>query len=1006
MRITTPTLRQTLLPKMNEVALTTATDESTSNAPLGEEGASTSTAEPGAGTPHATPNRMGSNKSRLLQILKNAALKVQVEKQLPLTGRLSFADAVLQTLAYKKLRGGVKENAAAEQEAFWEQVKQHPLSATQLQDHRNQLFAAWRNFQLENMEIESIDSQPFVHVPSVSAEKPFSGSHKWPSLICTFTINKETGELAWAGEDVDTQRRRKKDAHALSGLFAELNSSPAFKAQMKEIAQSLPDDQGFEIKYKMGEQMNRLYNDFRARFNVKEAFLWKNADVARQRHKDAAETNTNIAVQEDDYVRLDLTGAGERKGVSVLSAALRGIDKQGSRWDEKTGHDDYAKMAEVMPDITIRVPRDKNDSKGKAPETGASQKADEIQAAMDQELRQDSHKAFRAKQANIHARYQAGKIEHSWGALAGSMIGGGVYSLGMMMLNNQLNRSMIPSEVQKEHGLDKQSIAQKLFTDVTEDLLPVATPLQKFMMTFNPSWQLGSWEVFDNAILDAVLGGDDDEEESDDASVHSNASSSASGSETQEGSWKDALWNSVKEKAHATTTAISELTAEKVWDGVKSAAATIPKMAGEMASSASFAVPAGAISGVFSWPDKAIEIWKPGSASEATFKDGLKLGVTSPMSSLACSSGFFLKMGETAAETEAAVLQALTTGQLAWPEHNPFNSSQPFDRRDLDQVKRVIWDMTQDQLNNEPDPLAIRLSVPWEFLSGVVQGGISMIPGMSQAISFALDTLFFGPGELLWMNMTGAFSNHANKNELRAELAKVQQRCEESNASPRETRMAALQFMLDHKLISEDALEQWQTQKTAMLGGAMIHHVYERSGDVKNAGRIAMRNLFVDMPGWAGGKVSAAMPEAVHAIGTQVSEQTSRLAGATGDLFGQGLDAAIAAGVGLTQGIMRRFQGEDYQPDEQAAARYSAAFRELSKNAASSIADCITPEENNMRIRARLPYTMVLEPRIQNAEDNINQAEIAHSQASSEDVNRESEQERMAEVLAMHGLTT
>lgn len=1010
MPITTPMLRQPLLPSgMNDTGLTTVADDSTSNAPPREEGASTSTVEPGAGNPNTTPNRMESDRSRLLQTLKNAALQAQVEKQLSQSGRLSFADAVLQTLAYKNARGGVEEDAAAEhKEAFWEQVKQNPLPKTQLQDHRNQLLAAWSNFRLENMEIESVDTQPFVHVPTVNVEKPLSGSYKWPSLICTFTINKETGELAWAGAEVDTQRRRKKDAAALSGLFGELNSNPDFKAKMQKMAQSLPDGQGFEIKYKMGEQMNRLYNDFRSRFTVKEAFLWKNADLARKRHKEAAEANTNIVVQEDDYVRLDLTGDGERKGVSVMSAALRGIDKQGSRWDEKTGHDDYAKMTKVMADITIGVPRDKNDPKGKAPATEASEKAHEIQAAMAEELQQDRHKAFRAKQANAHARYQAGKIEYSWGALAGSMVGGGVYSLGMLMLNNTINRSMIPAEVQKERGLDKQSVVQKLFTDVTEDLLPIATSVQKILMGFNPSWQLGSWEVFDNAILDAVLGGDDDDkEEGDDASVHSNASSSVSvsDSETQERSWKDAIWNTVKEKAQATTTAISELTAEKVWDGVKSTAATVPTMAGQMVASAPFAVPAGVISGVFSWPDKAIEIWKPGSASEATFKDGLKLAVTSPMSSLACSSGFFLKMGEVAAETEAAVLHALTTGQLAWPEHNPFNSSQPFDRSDLDQVKRAIRDITQDQLNNEPDSLAVRLSVPWEFLSGVVQGGISMLPGMSQAVSFALDTLFFGPGELLWMTITGVFSNHANERELRTELAKVQQHCEERNASPSETRMAALQFMLDHKLISEDALEQWKAQTTSMLGGAMIHQVYESSADLKNAGRIGMRSLFVDMPGWAGEKVSAVMPEKVREVTTQASEQMGKAAGATGDVLGQGLDATIAAGVGVMQSIMQRVQGENYQPDEQVATRYSAALRELSKNAASSIAGIVTPEENNMRLRARLPYTMVLEYRTPSIEDNANKTESSHSQASSNGVNRQSEDERMAAVMAMHGLS-
>lgn len=1011
--IPTSALRQPLL--SHDMDSLRITDDSAPNSPSREEGAPSSSAGSADGvTPNTTQNRMKSDRNRFLQAFQHTGLQVisqnrgssssisetdkeallkDLKENLP-TPKDKLTDAVVRTLAHKHVRKRVRAHhaIAKDKEAFWEEVRNYPLSKAVLKEYRKQ-FAAWHNFRLENMPIESVDDQPFVYVPTMSPKKPVSGSYKWPALICTFTVNKETGELAWAGAEVDTQRRRKKNAQALNGLFAELNSSPAFKAQMKEMAQSFPDGQGFEIKYKMGANMDWLYNAFQSRFNVEEAFLWKNADLARQRHNKAAETGMDVPVRQEDYVRLDLTGGDKRKGVSVMSAALRGIDKQGSRWDEKTGYDDYAKMAEVMPDIAIRVPRDKNDAKGEAPATEASQNAYEalakIQAAVVGELQQDSHKAFRAKHANAHARYQAGKIEYNWGELAGSMIGGGVYSLGMLMLNNTINRSMIPSEVQKELGLDKQSVLQKLFSDVTEELLSIATPAQKFWMTLNPAWQLGSWEVFDNAILEAVLGDDDEEEEGDDASVHSNASSSVSSSsndsETPEISWKEAIWNYVTDKAHATTTAISELTAEKAWDGVKSVAAVVPKMAGQMATSAPFAVPAGVISGVFSWPDKAIEIWKTGSVSETAFKDGVKLAVTSPMSSLACSSGFFLKMGEIAAETEAAVLHALTTGQLAWPEHNPFNSSQPFDRSDLDQVKRAVWDMTQDQLNNEPNSLAVRLSVPWEFLSGMVQGGISMIPGMTQAVSFALDTLFFGPGELLWMTITGVFANHANESELRAELAKVQQRCEESNASPAETRMAALQFLLDRQLISEDALDQWKTQATSMLGGAMIHQVYESSADLKNAGRIVMRNLFVDTPGWVGGKIGAIMPEGVHAIGTQVSEQTGRLAGATGDFLGQGLDASIAAGVDVMQGIMRRVQGEDDQseimrlvqgeddqPEEQAATRYSAsaALRELSKSAASSIADIVTPAENNMRLRARLPYTIALAPRVQSTEDS------------------------------------
>lgn len=795
-------------------------------------------------------------------------------------------------------------------------------------------------------EIEANNAPP-ARQPSNNEGIGSTATHEWPVLTCTLTISPHTGEVAWAGADVDRQSARRRDAAALGGLFAELNSSAAFKEGMKGIASRLPEGQHFDIAYKMGESMDQLYNTFRSRFTVEKIHLWKDADHAAQRRLAAA---TDLAAPDDDYVEHDL------KGMSVMSAALCGIAKQGPVWDEKTGGRDYASMTEVTADITISVPVDKRDAGARQAATEVLQSAHEIQAAMAEELRHDSHAAFRASQANTHARYQAGKIELNWGALAGSMIGGGVYSLGMMVLNNQINRSMVPDDLRKELGLDKQSEVRKLFGDVSEDLLPVATPWQEFLMTFNPSWQLGSWEIFDNVILDAVLGEEEEEEESDDeASTHADASSIASEDESAQLSWTAALWKA-QEKTH---TALSELSVDKVRSGLTSAALGVSKMAGQMVSSAPFAVPAGIISGVFSWPDKAIEIWKPGS-SGAPFKTGFKLAVTSPMSSLACSSGFFLKMGEVAAETEAAVLQALEDKQLAWPKHNPFDASQEFDPGDLEQVKRAVWDMTQDQLNNEPDALAVRLSVPMEFLSGVMQGGISLIPGMNQAISFALDTLFFGPGELLWMTITGVASNHANERELRAKLAEVQQQCSENNASPKEVRHAALQYLLENKLISEDALQQWRQQTVSMLGGSMIHQVYEKSADLKNAGRIGMRGLLVDLPR----KIDGALPEPVRAL----TAETGRLADETGKYIGayagQAVDTVVAAGVNAVQSSMQYIKGDAYVRDEQAAERYAEALKAMPQNAATAITELLTPGENNMRIRARLPYERVLAPTV------------------------------------------
>ena len=788
------------------------------------------------------------------------------------------------------------------------------------------------------------DGQPSASRPSDNDAGGAAASHTWPVLACALMISPHTGEVAWAGADVDRQSARRQDAAALGGLFAELNGSAAFRETMKGIAARLPEGQHFDIAYKMGESMDRLYNTFRSRYAVKKVQLWKDADHAAQRRHAAA---PDLEAQQADYVEHNLTG------VSVMSAALCGIAKQGRAWDGQTGGDDYALMTEVTAEIEISVPLDKRAADGGQAATDVAPLAHQIAAAMAEEMRQPGHAAFRASQANIHARYQAGQIEIHWGALATSMIGGAVYSLGMMVLNNLINRSMIPDKVRKDLGLDKQSVVQKMFTDVSEALLPVATRFKKFLMTFNPAWQIGTWEIADNVVLAAVLGGDEEKAADGAAPTRADASSIAGGDEPAQRSWTAALWQAQQK----TRAALSELSVERVRSGLTSAALGVSEMAGQMVSSAPFAVSAGMVSGAFSWPDKAIEIWKPGP-SGAAFKAGFKLAATAPLSSLACSSGFFLKMGEVAAETEAAVLQALEDKRLAWPQHNPFDAAQAFDRGDLEQVKRAVWDMTQDQLNNEPDALAVRLSVPMEFLSGVLQGGVSLIPGMNQAISYALETVFFGPGELLWMTITGIVSNHANERELRAKLAEVEQQCNENNAPPTEVRRLVLQYLLDNKLISEDALEQWRQQTVSMLGGAMIHQVYEKSADLKNGGRIAMRTLLVDAPR----HLDAALPEPVQAL----KAETGRLAGEAGKHIGayagRAVDTVVAAGVHAVQSSVQYVGGGVHVGDEQTAARYAEALKAMPTHAAAVIADMLTPGENNLRIRARLPYERVLAP--------------------------------------------
>ncbi|MCP1575410.1 hypothetical protein J2S30_003789 [Herbaspirillum rubrisubalbicans] len=757
----------------------------------------------------------------------------------------------------------------------------------------------------------------------------------WPVLRCRLMIDVASGRLSAASTGAAD------DAPALSSLLDELNLAPAFLEQIKHLAQELPPGQPLELRYCMGASMDAQYRHLQSRFAVKQALLWKDGDHAARRREEvlaAATEHAPCTGAADDFVEIEL------KGISVISAALAGMHQQAALWDEKTGHDDYARLCSVMPEVSVHIAPD-----------GAS--VESFRQAIYCELAKPSHADFRASQALIHARYQAGRIEHSWRALGGSMIGGAVYSLGMMMLNNYINHSMIPAEMRRETGLSRQSTAEKLFSDVSEELLSVATPWQKFLMTFDPSWQLGSWEIFDNAILDCVLGDDEAKQETsqqtlegpsggDVHSEDSKDSGAAAIADTVAASLAGALVASQQRIGQG----LAELTSASLRSGLSSVAAKAAAMMGQMASSASFAVPAGIMSGVFSWPDKAIEIWKPGRTASA-FKSGFKVAVTSPLSSLACSAGFFLKMGEVAAETEAAVLQALEQGQLAWPQYNPFDATQSFDRSDIEQVKRAVWDMTQEQLNNEPDALAVRLSVPMEFISGVVQGSISLIPGMNQAISFALDTLFFGPGELLWMTITGVISNRANEQELRSRLAAVMQSCSHEDVGSIRSRRIAVQFLLDNRLISEEGLRQWQQQTVAMLGGAMIHPVYEGGSYLKNGGRVGLRAL-AELPT----RVGVTMPTALRRLSSRTGELLSTAGKYARTGAGAAVDWAVSAGVSVARPPISYLRGAEHAPDAAAARRYAEMLKALPARVSKTMTDLLGPDEHNLSIRARLPY--------------------------------------------------
>ena len=136
----------------------------------------------------------------------------------------------------------------------------------------------------------------------------------------------------------------------------------------------------------------------------------------------------------------------------------------------------------------------------------------------------------------------------------------------------------------------------------------------------------------------------------------------------------------------------------------------------------------------------------------------------------------------------------------------------------------------------------------------------------------------------------------------------------------------------------------------------MIHQVYERSADLKNAGRRGMRDL-ADLPG----KVSAAMPEPVQKLGV------GKMFAAAGHYLGVGagaaVDTVVTSGVHVMQVSQAYLSGNDRQVDEQAAQRYAEALKALPAQGARMISDMLAPAENDRRVRPRLPYERALLPR-------------------------------------------
>lgn len=568
-------------------------------------------------------------------------------------------------------------------------------------------------------------------------------SHIWPSL--SGTVSKgEDGSLA------------STDNKAINLLFQYLNHDDGFKNAMKLVDIS----SGQKVTFSMPEEMDSCYGALSNSSEVQEVFLRRTADSSELER---------VSMGEDEDEGFDTLIAKLLRVKEVGSKAF----KDGATIDGYPSMSPYDALAQMVPTLSFSD----NETATKL----CKEALDALKTAPHQTA---FHKAFNdycAKTATEFALHRAQHAQQTWGALVASVTLSAVLGVLLeMMAGNAITRSIFAKKL-AEQGKDP-SLVERLFKDVTEEMLPTATGMQKFLTVVAHDWQMLPVEALDTLVVLSAL-------------------------------------QAIKEGQ-----AMDQRTfREKFGQIMKDAAGRLPD-----------ALMAGTMSVIGSLPDKAMELYVAKTWPQILGKLPLKI-VTSGVSVLSCASGLFPELGEAKYKMQAALLEMHVNGDMAWPEG--------LDSNDPEAKKKYICALTESTLNIDPSTGVGRASIMGALgISTVAAVASFSIPAQIMNI---LNLVFFNPVETWTLNLISLVRNSSNDKKLNDEVEKlaneVMEQVDQGSITEEQGRNRMLACLIDNGFITAEQVDEFNKNPLSASGGAIIDTLYSGAGSVKNGVRMGLR---------------------------------------------------------------------------------------------------------------------------------------------------------------------
>lgn len=661
----------------------------------------------------------------------------QVEKDIPSTSGTKTPPYQLKSRlalvgnSIVRARQNVKTNPAF-----------HELSEQQKEQH---LFdqAKLCLEELSPLLLQGTERQPLSSLLEKSDEP--CESYIWPRL--SGTVSKgEDGSLA------------STDNKAIHLLFQYLNRDANFKEAMKSVDMS----PGQKVNFSMPEEMNSLYD-------------------ALSNSSEVQQVSLRRAANSPELEKVNM-GEDEGEGIDTLIAKLLRVKEVGSKAFkdgariEREGYPSmspYEALAQMVPTLSFS-----------GNETATKECKKTLDALKTAPHKTPVHKAFNdycAKTATEFALHRAQHAEQTWGALAASVTLSAVLGVLLeMMAGNAITRSIFAKKLE-EHGKDP-SLVERLFKDVTEEMLPTATSQQKFLTVLAHDWQMLPVEAMDTLIVLSAL------------------QAIGEGGETDQKTFM-----------------------EKFGKIMKDAAGRLPD-----------ALMAGTISVIGSLPDKAMELYTAENWKQILGKLLPKIA-TSGVSVLSCASGLFPELGEAKYKMQAALLEMHVNGDMAWPAG--------LDSSDAEAKKKYICALAESTLNIAPSTGVGRASIMGALgISTVAAAASFVIPAQVMNV---LDLVFFNPVETWTLNLISFVRNSRNDKKLEDEVAKIAnevvEQVDQGSMSEEQGRNLMLACLIDNGLITTEQVDEFKKNPLSASGGAIIDTLYSGAGSVKNGIRMGLR---------------------------------------------------------------------------------------------------------------------------------------------------------------------